>query len=138
MSTADLTQNARENRKTKAGLFKRLENITVFGTKIFVSGGFDIIYFILVIALLTTGLVMMASASYVWGTFHNNDPYHYIVNQGVVAVVGVGAMFVISKINPQVFKKSAILISIVGFLLLVLVLFYYEPIPDKPDIKRWM
>lgn len=138
MSTGDLTQNAREKQKTKSGFFKKLENITVFGERLFVSGGFDIIYFILVIALLTTGLVMMASASYVWGRFHNDDPYHYIVNQGIVAVAGVIAMFVISKINPQIFKKMAVVISVIGFLLLVLVLFYYEEIPDKPDIKRWM
>lgn len=138
MSTADLTQNAREKQKAKSGFFKKLENITIFGNRLFVSGGFDIIYFILVIALLTTGLVMMASASYVWGKFHNDDPYHYIVNQGIVAVIGVIAMFIISKINPQIFKKMAVVISVIGFLLLVLVLFYYEEIPDKPDIKRWM
>lgn len=138
MSTAELTENAHKKQKSKSGFFKKLENITIFGNRLFVSGGFDIIYFILVIALLTTGLVMMASASYVWGKFHNNDPYHYIVNQGIVAVVGVIAMFVISKINPQIFKKMAVVISIIGFLLLVLVLFYYEEIPDKPDIKRWM
>ncbi len=138
MSTAELTENARKKQKEASSFLKKLNNLTIFKTRIFVSGGFDIIYFILVIALLTTGLVMMSSASYVWGTFHNNDPYHYIVSQGKIAILGIIAMFVISKINPQVFKKCAVAISIVGFALLVLVLFYYDPIPDKPGIKRWM
>lgn len=138
MSTVELTENARKKQKTNSGIFRKLENITIFREKLFVSGGFDIIYFILVIALLTTGLIMMASASYVWGTFRNNDAYHYIKSQGLVAIVGVAAMLVISKINPQIIKKMAVLISIIGLLLLVLVLFYYKEIPDKPGIKRWM
>lgn len=138
MSTVELTENARKKQKNNSGIFRKLENITIFREKLFVSGGFDIIYFILVIALLTTGLIMMASASYVWGTFRNNDAYHYIKSQGLVAIVGVAAMLVISKINPQIIKKMAVLISIIGLLLLVLVLFYYKEIPDKPGIKRWM
>ncbi len=138
MSTVELTENARKKQKNNSGIFRKLENITIFREKLFVSGGFDIIYFILVIALLTTGLIMMASASYVWGTFRNDDAYHYIKSQGLVAIVGVAAMLVISKINPQIIKKMAVLISIIGLLLLVLVLFYYKEIPDKPGIKRWM
>ena len=138
MSTAELTENARKKQKSNGGIFRKLENITIFGEKLFVSGGFDIIYFILVIALLTTGLIMMASASYVWGTFRNDDAYHYIRSQGLIAIVGVAAMIIISKINPQIIKKMAVLISIVGVLLLIIVLFHYKEIPDKPGIKRWM
>lgn len=138
MSTAELTENARKKQKSNGGIFRKLENITIFGEKLFVSGGFDIIYFILVIALLTTGLIMMASASYVWGTFRNDDAYHYIRSQGLIAIVGVVAMIIISKINPQIIKKMAVLISIVGVLLLIIVLFHYKEIPDKPGIKRWM
>ena len=138
MSTAELTENARKKQKSNGGIFRKLENITIFGEKLFVSGGFDILYFILVIALLTTGLIMMASASYVWGTFRNDDAYHYIRSQGLIAIVGVVAMIIISKINPQIIKKMAVLISIVGVLLLIIVLFHYKEIPDKPGIKRWM
>lgn len=139
MSTVELTENARKKQKNNSGIFSKLGNITIFGEKLFVGGGFDIIYFILVIALLTTGLIMMASASYVWGTFHNKgDPYHYIRSQGIIAIAGVILMFVISKINPQFIKKWAVVISIIGLALLVLVLFYYQPVPNNPDIKRWM
>lgn len=137
MSTADLTQKAR-NQRESSGFLKILNNFTIFGNRVFVSGGFDIIYFILVIALLTIGLVMMASASYVWGKFQDDGPYVFIESQGKIAIFGVLLMFILSKVNPQFIKKFAVMISIIGFLLLVLVLFYYVEDPEKPDIKRWM
>lgn len=137
MSTVELTENARKHREP-SGFWKKVNNLTIKDTRLFVNGGFDIIYFILVVALLVIGLIMMASASYVWGKFKANDPTHFIKNQGIVAVAGLVIMFVVSKINPQFIKKFAVPISIIGFVLLVLVLFLYVPIEDKPGIKRWM
>ncbi len=139
MSTGELTKNAREKQNMKRkSPFSKLENLTLRGERIFVSGGFDIIFLFLVIALLTTGLIMMASASYVWGKFKDDDPYIYIRKQAIVAVCGVVLMFFISKLNPQFLKKFSVLAIIVGFVLLVAVLFYYVPIEDKPGIRRWM
>ncbi|MEE1065571.1 MAG: putative peptidoglycan glycosyltransferase FtsW [Acutalibacteraceae bacterium] len=138
MSTAELKDTAhKENRKNR----KRqslLSGLTIRGEKVFVDGGFDIIYLFLVMALLTTGLIMMASASYVWGKFNDDDPYFYVKKQLLFAAIGIVAMFIISKINPQFIKKFAWLISIIGFLLLVAVLFYHVEVPENPDIKRWM
>ncbi len=139
MSTVELTNNAREKQSQKSNsFFAKLENITIGGEKVFVSGGFDIIYLFLVIALLTTGLIMMASASYVWGTFKDDDPYKYIKRQAGIAVVGLVVMFILSKINPQFIKKFSVAISAIGLILLVVVLFYYVPVPENPDIRRWM
>ncbi len=138
MSTEELRDTARDESKKANKRRSPFRNLTIFGERVFVDGGFDIIYLFLVIALLTTGLIMMASASYVWGRFHNNDPYHYVAKQGVFAVIGLVVMFILSKINPQFIKKFAIPISVVGFVLLVAVLFYYVPVPENPDIKRWM
>lgn len=137
MSTVELTENARKHREPK-GFFRKFSNLAVKDTRFFVTGSFDVIYFILVIALLVIGLIMMASASYVWGKFKANDPMHFIKNQAFVALVGLLAMYVVSKINPQIFKKLAIPISLFGLLLLVLVLFLYAPVEGKPEIKRWM
>ncbi len=138
MSTSELRETAREENKKTAKKRSPFWNLTIGGVRVFVDGGFDIIYLFLVIALLTTGLIMMASASYVWGKFHNNDPYHYVAKQGAFALFGLVVMFIISKINPQFIKKFAIPISVIGFVLLVAVLFYYVPVPENPDIKRWM
>ncbi|MBP3939745.1 MAG: cell division protein FtsW [Clostridia bacterium] len=138
MST-DVLKSKADNEHKKAN--KRpglLSNLTIGGEKVFVDGGFDLIYLFLIIALLTTGLIMMASASYVWGRFYDDDPYFYIKKQGGFAIGGIILMFIISKINPQFIKKFSILISVIGFVLLVAVLFYYVPVPENPDIKRWM
>lgn len=138
MSTDVLKDKAEKEHKKAAKRPSLLSNLTIGGEKVFVDGGFDLIYLFLVIALLTTGLVMMASASYVWGRFHDGDPYHYIKKQAAFAIGGVVAMFIISKLNPQFIKKFSVFASVVGFGLLVAVLFYYVPVPENPDIKRWM
>ncbi len=139
MSTVELTQNAREKSKQKSKFsFSRLENWTIRGTKVFVGGGFDIVFLFLVIALLTTGLIMMASASYVWGEFNDDGPYVFIIKQAKIAVAGLVAMFVISHINPQIIKKLSVFGIIIGLALLIGVLFYYVPVEENPDIRRWM
>lgn len=138
MSTDVLKSKAdKENKKKnkKPGILSR---VSILGVKLTVEGGFDLIYLFIMLALLTTGLVMMASASYVWAKFYEPSEYHYISKQLTVAAFGLVLMFIISKINPQFIKKMAIPIMIVGVFLLVLVLFYYIPVPENPDIKRWM
>lgn len=138
MSTAELKDTARKENRKNVKRQSLLSNLTIRGERVFVDGGFDIIYLFLVLALLTTGLIMMASASYVWGEFHDGDPYHYVKRQLVFAVIGIVVMFILSKVNPQFIKKFAVLISAVGLFLLVAVLFYHVEVPENPDIKRWM
>ncbi len=121
--------------KKKQGILSR---VSILGVKLTVEGGFDLIYLFIMLALLTTGLVMMASASYVWAKFYETTEYHYIGKQLTVAAFGLVLMFIISKINPQFIKKMAIPISVIGVFLLILVLFYYIPVKENPDIKRWM
>lgn len=138
MSTDALKDKAASEQKKVNKRPSLLSNLTIRGEKVFIDGGFDIIYLFLVIALLTTGLIMMASASYVWGRFYDDDPYHYVKKQAAFAVGGMVAMFIVSKINPQFIKKFSVVASVVGLVLLVAVLFYYVPVPENPDIKRWM
>ena len=138
MSTEVLKDKAEKERKKANKRPGLLSNLTIRGVKVFVDGGFDLIYLFLVIALLTTGLIMMASASYVWGKFYDGKPYIYIVKQGCFAVGGLILMFILSKINPQFIKKFSPAVSVIGLILLVAVLFYYVPVPENPDIKRWM
>ncbi len=138
MSTDVLKDKAEKEHKKANKRPSLLSNLTIRGVKVFVDGGFDLIYLFLVIALLTTGLIMMASASYVWGKFYDGKPYIYIAKQGCFAVGGLVLMFILSKINPQFIKKFSLAISVIGLILLVAVLFYYVPVPENPDIKRWM
>ena len=140
MSTEDLNRNASRQRQT-ADRKKSINKIKMFGLNLFVDGGFDIIFMILVFALLTTGLIMMFSASYVTAKYSsetNGNPFHYITRQAIFAVIGIAAMFVLSKVNPEVIKKFVPLIAGVSILLLIIVLFYHTDVPDSPKIKRWI
>lgn len=132
MSTKNLTDSSvlKNGKKTK--------KIRIFGVNLFLDGGFDIIFMILVFALLTIGLIMMFSASYVSAKYKYNNSYHLIVRQLAFAVVGVAAMFFISRVNPEVYKKFIWIIAGVSVALLILVLFYHTNVENSPDIKRWM
>jgi cell division protein FtsW len=140
MSTDVLRSKAdKENKKKKTKKNGIMSRVSIMGVKLTVEGGFDLIYLFIMLALLTTGLVMMASASYVWAKFYEpKGEYHYIIKQLVVAVFGLVLMFIISKINPQFIKKMAIPIIAIGVILLIMVLFLYIPVPENPEIKRWM
>ena len=145
MSTSDLKANA--NKKIKKAeakqskLYEKLAKWQLFGVKLFVGGGFDIVFVILVFLLLTIGLVMMFSASYVSAKYDASvdyDPFHYIKKQLLFAVVGVIFMFICSHINPEIYKKLTPAVFVISLILLVVVLFAYERIPGKESFKRWL
>lgn len=142
MSQQELNSYAAAQNKKEKKPKKGKRKVQFLGTNIFIDGGFDIIFMILVFALLTVGLVMMFSASYVsakyGGAETGGDPMHYIKRQLVFAVAGIALMFFISKINPEIFKKLVPLIGGICLVLLVAVLIHPYSIPGKPDIKRWL
>lgn len=134
---------ATANKKKASSLGTRLSNKSIekVGVSFFVDGGFDIIFMILVFALLTIGLIMMFSASYVYATYSSEtdgDSFHYIKRQLAFAIVGVGIMFFVSKVNPQFIKKFVAVIFAISIILLVAVLFFHTDVENSPDIKRWM
>lgn len=107
----------------------------------FVTGSIDIPFLGITIALLTIGLVMLFSASYPLAYYRENgDSYHYFTRQFIFAVVGIVAMFIISKINYRWLKVGTIPLLAVTLFLLVLVLFYHTNLPgaDEGDFKRWI
>ena len=104
-------------------------------------GDFDMTFLALDIILLSIGLVMMFSASYINAWYDpeaGNDPYFYIKNQGAFAVIGLIAMFVVSKVRYDVFKDFAFTLLLVSFFLLLLVLIVPAKIPGKEEFHRWL
>ena len=88
------------------------------------KGPIDLPFCLLVLLLTAVGLVMLLSASFPSAYYEtkNNDPMHYFTRQGVFAVMGVAAMFLISKINYQRFRGFAKPLLYIAIILLVLVL----------------
>lgn len=107
----------------------------------FAKGGFDIIFLLLVCVLLTIGVVMMFSASYISAknsASSNYDPYYYLKRQALFAVIGIVAMLVISKINHNVFRRLAPIVFVISLALLVIVLFMPAEVDGKEQFKRWL
>lgn len=135
MSTEQLRQTA--EKKNSSGKRK----LQIFGLNLFVDGGFDIVYMILVFMLLTIGLVMMFSASYISAKYDSSTGYdatYYIKRQLCFAAAGIALMFIISKINPEVLKKLTPAVAVVSTLLLILVLIHPYTISGKEEFKRWL
>lgn len=82
----------------------------------------DNILFFGTILLATFGLVMIYSSSYVWAEFKFNNPYKYVISQGIFFIIGIFVMLIVSKINYNFYKEKTNLILLGCFILLVLVL----------------
>lgn len=140
MSSEQLRQTAEKN-STASSSKKSKSKFRLFGLDVFIGGGFDIVYMVLVLMLLTVGLVMMFSASYISAKYDsatNYDATYYIKRQLGFALVGVALMFIISRINPELMKKVTPIIFAVSLVLLVLVLIHPYRLDGKEDFKRWL
>lgn len=101
------------------------------------SGKIDITFLSIVLILLTIGLVMLFSASYVYSLEYYDSSYHFISRQLLFAVVGVIIMLVVSRIPYHFWRKFAwiaygVAILLLGFLLLI------PPMISGMDVKRWV
>ena len=68
---------------------------------LFVKNGMDIPFFLIMIGLMTVGLVMLLSASYIYA-FHNSgtgDSLYYFKRQVIFAVFGIIGMVIYSRLN---------------------------------------
>ena len=140
MSSEQLRQTAEKN-STASSSKKSKSKFRLFGLDVFIGGGFDIVYMVLVLMLLTVGLVMMFSASYISAKYDfatKYDATYYIKRQLGFALVGVALMFIISRINPEILKKLTPFIFGVSLILLVLVLINPYRLDGKEDFKRWL
>lgn len=83
----------------------------------------DIVLLISVLLISIFGIVMIYSASYVWAEYKFNNPYKFVINQGVFFLIGVFLMMVISRIdyNKYYLKSNVLLIGCLVLLILVLI-----------------
>ena len=103
------------------------------------DGPLDTPFLLLVMSLLTIGVVMMFSASYVYALYHEENAYYYLIRQVIFAAVGTVLMLVISKIKIDLLKKIAIPFMIVSVILLIVVLFYNTGVSGSDEsFKRWI
>ena len=94
-------------------------------------------YFIATLLIvLAYGLVMVFSASYPTGYYrYNGDSYHFIRQQFIFAVIGVGAMFLISCTNYRWLKRWVWPVYAASIVLLIGALFTPT---DTEGFHRWV
>ena len=97
----------------------------------------DIPFLILLLTLLGVGLTMLYSASCAQSLYDTGytSAIRYLQKQAVCAVIGLGAMYVLSRVPPQWWYKMAWPIYGVAILLLLSVLVFGQSVNGA---KRWI
>ena len=107
-----------------------------FWSKLWIDGKMDLTFLFLLLIILTIGLVMLFSASYIYAETYYGNSYHFITKQATFAVFGVLLMLLVSKIDYHIIRKFAIpfYLFMVGFLVVMLIL---PPMVAGTSVKRW-
>ena len=87
------------------------------------------------IVIMGYGLVMLFSASYSSGYANYGDVYHFIRAQSIIAVAGLGVMWLVSNINYRALRYMNESFYIITLVLLVAALF--SPV-DTNGTYRWV
>ena len=97
----------------------------------------DLTFLSFVLILLTTGLVMLFSASYAYSYEYYGNSYKFITRQAAFAAAGVALMLLISKIDYHFWRRFAWITYVlaIGMLAVLLVL---PPMVKGMDVKRWI
>ena len=82
----------------------------------------DIILLIGIIIISIFGLLMIYSASYVWADYKFDNPYKFVITQGLFLIIGYIMMVILLKVPYTKYLMQANIIFGVCFLLLILVL----------------
>ncbi|MBO5064674.1 MAG: cell division protein FtsW [Clostridia bacterium] len=102
---------------------------------LFVKNGMDVPFFLIMLVLMTIGLVMLLSASYIYA-FHysgSGDSLYYFKRQIVFAVLGIIGMLVYSRLNYKYLK----MITNIGLLGALVILAITVLRGGGDGINRW-
>lgn len=82
----------------------------------------DFILFLVVLLLLTVGIIMVFSSSYVFAQTVKGDGAYFLKRQLLWALLGIAGMTAVMKIDYNIYKRWSYPIFLVALLLLILVL----------------
>ena len=99
------------------------------------SQGPDLILFLVTVALLSIGVVMVFSASSIKALEELHDPYYFLKKQLLFAVLGIIAMVVVMNIDYRKYQRWTYPALAITLVLLALVPFFGEEISGS---RRWL
>lgn len=82
----------------------------------------SIYLFLITIALVIFGIIMIYSASSIWADYKFGDSFKYVKHQSIFAIIGIFIMLVLRKINYRFYYDKSSLIFVICVILLILVL----------------
>ncbi len=105
--------------------------------KLRMGGSIDIPFLIILLLLLAVGLTMLYSASSAQSAYDTGytATTRYLQKQGVCAVIGLGAMVLLSRIPPDFWLRTAWWLYGISIALLLCVLLFGESVNGA---KRWI
>ena len=105
-------------------------------SNLIIHGKMDLTFLFLLLIILTVGLIMLFSASYIFANTYYGNSYYFITKQAGVALFGVLVMLAVSKIDYHFIRKFALpfYIIMVVFLIVMLIL---PPMVKGTGVKRW-
>ena len=102
-------------------------------------GQMDLPFLILTLLLTAIGLIMLFSASFPRAYYDTGDGTYYFKRQAIFAVIGLVAMFVVSKINYQRWRGAGRLLVGLALFLLILVIIPHNPLAiTSNNATRWL
>ena len=101
------------------------------------GGRMDVPFLLLTLLLTVIGLVMLFSASFPSAYYESGSPTFYLKRQGIFAILGLAAMFVVAKVNYQRWRGAARMLLIFSVFLLILVLIPHVGITHN-RATRWL
>ena len=84
-------------------------------------GMIDVPYLVLAVLLVVIGLIMLFSASYARAYYKTGNSAKYFISQLMFAVMGMGVLFLFSRIPYEWYQKLSLLILFVAVAILALV-----------------
>jgi cell division protein FtsW len=96
----------------------------------------DWVLFIVTLALVVFGVVMVFSSSAVTATQDYGDPNYFSLKQLVAGVTGLAVMFIVMKIDYHIYRRPAVVFSVLAVVVSALVLTFF--LPATAHTHRWI
>src|SRR5580698_7989670 len=92
--------------------------------------------FFVTLTLVAFGVAMVFSSSAVVAKEKFGDPNYFALKQLLAATLGLAVMFVVMKIDYHLYRKPAIVLSLLASVVALLILVFF--LPSQANTHRWI
>ncbi|HWQ56143.1 MAG TPA: FtsW/RodA/SpoVE family cell cycle protein, partial [Bryobacteraceae bacterium] len=94
----------------------------------------DWILFLTVVVMMSFGLLIVYSASSIMAQLKFRSPWHFVIQQGIAAAVGIVAMMLLKNTNYRKLQHPGVAFAAIGVVLILLGVVYFV---DSAN-HRWL